>query len=308
MLFAKSKLARGVLKVMPVRVDAGVEHIAGGVTRTLTPIQIRYYLRFFAESQWECFGQVRWLLRGAPVLIPEHLRSFSTAYTFLHDRVQQLTFSYPAEAGSVSRCYAILNRSDDTEIRILFRQGDYRVEGGTRDVPYSNWCGVNLVNGRLYRSVTDASRVPSLTEAACELIQVGNSGKWQAWAKVKDDYTGNYPFDIDTVTAAIASRAFVVGHSLWWKVATTDVLRVLLDSGIDLNTRDRWGRTMLFYAWDAASVRAILKHGVDVNVLDAMGKTARDELPESGGIASMLRKAGAKYGRQVAFPNHPESW
>ena len=81
-------------------------------------------------------------------------------------------------------------------------------------------------------------------------------------------------------------------------------LRLLLDSGADVNGKTFRGRTPLFSAATAGwgpedSVRILLEYGADVNVRNDDGRTALEEVlhnssARSQRVAGILRAAGAQ--------------
>src|SRR5262245_58731194 len=82
------------------------------------------------------------------------------------------------------------------------------------------------------------------------------------------------------------------------------VLRLILDSGADVNGLTFRGRTALFHAATAGwgpedSVKILLEYGADVNVRDDDGRTALEEVlvnpsGRSQRVARLLRESGAQ--------------
>ena len=78
-----------------------------------------------------------------------------------------------------------------------------------------------------------------------------------------------------------------------------DVIKLLLENGVDVDARDDVGETALFKAVDAGNepvIELLLKHGADPNRLDADGEPVLRRAIEKGDVtvAKLLLDAGAK--------------
>lgn len=54
----------------------------------------------------------------------------------------------------------------------------------------------------------------------------------------------------------------------------SEVIDYLLEHGVDVNARDRWERTPIFYATDASQIEKLAARGADMNAVDRWGETA----------------------------------
>lgn len=80
---------------------------------------------------------------------------------------------------------------------------------------------------------------------------------------------------------------------------STDIIKLLLDHGADVNRKDTHGQTpLILAAWqgDAEDVKLLLDKHADVTLRDATGKTALmwAQTENHKSVQEMLKKAGAK--------------
>jgi ankyrin repeat protein len=79
-----------------------------------------------------------------------------------------------------------------------------------------------------------------------------------------------------------------------------EVFDALIKAGVDINARDQYGRTALYYAVrrdNPALVKALLSHGASVNVKDDLGLSPLDFLRYRE-CKDILLAAGAKPGNK----------
>jgi ankyrin repeat protein len=101
-----------------------------------------------------------------------------------------------------------------------------------------------------------------------------------------------------TIASAILSPPF----------GDSRAVRALLENGVDANSREPKGNTLLILAAGsdaipAETVRALLERGADVNAKNPEGRTALDfaKLRGSNAVFDMLAKAGAKEGSATTY-------
>jgi len=80
-----------------------------------------------------------------------------------------------------------------------------------------------------------------------------------------------------------------------------DVIKYLIQSGADVNAKDKYGQTALIYAvgndWGVLEiVKYLAEHGADINVTLESGRTALD-IADDGGVKKYLIKKGAHPGK-----------
>lgn len=110
-------------------------------------------------------------------------------------------------------------------------------------------------------------------------IQTAISGDDKVKAKLKD-----LNLQPDYSTMAAQKRIITVAATSARYRTNYDLLRELIDHGLDVNYQDKNGRTALFYVTkkngpktkDIEIVKYLLDHGADANIKDKNGKTAFD--------------------------------
>lgn len=130
--------------------------------------------------------------------------------------------------------------------------------------------------------------------------------------------------DINTVKELIAEGAKTdVKEGVYAQTALhaaarngrSDIIRILLDAGADVNSRDYWGDTALEYAaykGSIESVKLLLDNGADVNSKDNHGKTPLIAAAEGyhTDIIKLLIDKGAHLEVAIAWTEskNPENW
>jgi ankyrin repeat protein len=82
-------------------------------------------------------------------------------------------------------------------------------------------------------------------------------------------------------------------------LGSTDIIKLLLDHGAEVNSKDTYGQTpLILAAWqgDAEDVKLLLDKHADVTLRDAAGKTALmwAQTENHKSVQEILKKAGAK--------------
>jgi ankyrin repeat protein len=80
---------------------------------------------------------------------------------------------------------------------------------------------------------------------------------------------------------------------------SADIIRLLLDKGAEINSRDKYGQTpLILAAWqgDTESVQSLLNAHADVTARDGSGQTALmwAQMEGHSAVAEVLKRAGAK--------------
>ena len=84
------------------------------------------------------------------------------------------------------------------------------------------------------------------------------------------------------------------------KTGNIDAVKQHLDTGVDVNAKDRWGMTPLHYATSKGHkeiAELLIAKGADVNVKRRDGQTALDSADSE--TADLLRKHGGKTGEEL---------
>jgi hypothetical protein len=98
----------------------------------------------------------------------------------------------------------------------------------------------------------------------------------------------------DRKTALFAAGEYRLGDNIDKSGARAECVRLLVESGADVNARDYRGNTLLHYAYFTAVAEELLKAGADVNARNSNGETPIFTV-QSDGIIPLLVKHGANF-------------
>ena len=124
---------------------------------------------------------------------------------------------------------------------------------------------------------------------ATPLLLAAKGGQWEALSLLI-----THGANVRAVERGTGQNALMLSIGNGTSEPNVAVARLLLDHGLDVNARDRQGRTALMYRCSVPVATLLLEHGADVNAHDKKGQTPLSIAQGQASMITLLTKAGAK--------------